>query len=83
MIVTVDGGQLADLARAEAQRHPARTPERRAAAHLWACLITTTTIGGARHAVRGFGDDRTQSGALALLGRLAAELAGHGEDPAP
>lgn len=74
MIVTVDAEQLAAAVFAEAQRHPARTPERRAACHLWSALITSATIDAARRAVRTFGTKETQTAALELLGRLAAEL---------
>jgi hypothetical protein len=38
MIVAVDLEQLAELAFAGAGRHPARSPERRAAGHLWIAL---------------------------------------------
>jgi hypothetical protein len=62
---------LADLARAEAERHPLRSAERRAAAHLWAGLITSPTVSAARSAVATFGTAETQAAALGLLGRLA------------
>lgn len=71
MIVAVDAEQLAAEVFAEAQRHPARSPERRAAAHLWASLITSPTIDAARRAIRTFGSEQTQRDALEVLGRLA------------
>lgn len=42
---------LAGLAHAEAEAHPPRTPERRAAAALWTVLIGTRTIRGTRLAL--------------------------------
>jgi hypothetical protein len=77
VIVTVDLEQLADLTRAEAGRHPARTPERRAAAHLWAALVTTNSAEAARRAIGTFGTGDVQAAAAALLGRLATK-AGRG-----
>lgn len=80
MIITIaaaDVGQLAALALAEAESCELRTPERRAAAHLWVALTVPPagSLDAARRAIASFGSDRTQSGALDLLGRLAAELA--------
>jgi hypothetical protein len=75
VIISVDAEQLAGRVFAEAQRHPARSPERRAAAHLWSALITSPSIALAKRAVRTFGGEQTQTAALALLGRLVAELA--------
>lgn len=63
--------QLAAAVLAEAQRHPPRSPERRAAAHLWASLITSPAVSAARSAVATFGTAETQAAALELLGRLA------------
>lgn len=73
MKVTVDPGRLADLAQAEAERHPARTPERRAASHLWVALTVppARTLTAARTAIASFGDTTTQAAALELLHRLA------------
>lgn len=75
MILAVDVEQLAALAYAEAERHPARSRERRAASHLWVSLTVppAKSIGSARNAVVTFGDQRTQADALDLLGRLARE----------
>jgi len=75
MKVAVDAGQLADLARAEAERHAARTPERRAAAHLHTCLTTSATVSAARNAITTFGEPATHADALALLGRLITTTA--------
>ena len=75
MIVSVDAEQLADAVLAEGQRHAPRTPQRRAAAHLWSALVTSPSIAAARNAIGTFGDDDTQAAAAALLGRLAAQLA--------
>lgn len=77
MIVTVSadaGSALADLAATEAERHLPRTRERRAAAHLWTSIVTTTSVTSARNAIATFGDKRTQSDATDLLGRLATTL---------
>jgi len=63
---------LADRARQVAESHPPRTPERRAAAHAWAALITSPTVSAARAAIGSFGTPQTQAAALELLGRLAA-----------
>lgn len=67
--------QLAAAVLAEAQRHPVRSPERRAAAHAWAALITSPTISAARSAIATFGTPQTQAAALELLRRLAARRA--------
>lgn len=72
MIITVDVDQLAELARIEAERYPARSPERRAAAALWTALITTKTVGAARSALAGFAAPDVRAAALDLLGRLCA-----------
>lgn len=70
MIVTVDAGQLAGLAAAEARQHPPRTPERRAAAALYVTLTETASIDAARRALPGFAAPETVTAALELLGRL-------------
>ena len=75
MIVSVDAELLTAAVLAEGQRHAPKTPERRAASHLWACLITSASVTAARTAITSFGDEQTQADAAALLGRLAAELA--------
>ena len=75
MIVSVDAELLTAAVLAEGQRHPARSPQRRAASHVWACLVTSTSITAARTAITSFGDDETQAAAAALLHRLAAALA--------
>ena len=74
MIVSVDAEQLAAAVLAEGQRHAPKTPERRAASHLWACLITSASVSAARSAIATFGDEQTQTAADTLLGRL---LKGH------
>ena len=68
--VAVD--RLAELAFAEACRHPVRSPARRAAAALWTALCTTSTLNGARNALPGFTTPETAAAALALMDRLAA-----------
>ena len=80
MIVAVDVGQLADLALAEAERHPARSHERRAASHLWVALTVPSakSIVSARNAIASFGDERTQAAALQLLHQLALAAAPEG-----
>lgn len=75
--VTADADTLAELARLEAERHPPGTAERRAAAHLWAALITSPTVDAARRANGTFGAGNVQADALTLLHRLAARLAGN------
>jgi hypothetical protein len=77
VIVSVDVDQIAAAARLEAERHPARSPERRAAAHLFVALSIppARSLAAARRAVLSFGDETTQSDALELLGRLAREMA--------
>lgn len=74
MIVAVDLEQLAELAFAEAERHPARSPERRAAGHLWIALTIppARSLDAARHAVASFGTPHAQAAAIDLLHRLAA-----------
>ena len=77
MIVDLTGvanDALADLAAAEAERHDPRTPPRRAAAALWAALITTKTVDSARSALDGFTTPETRKAAADLLGRLAASI---------
>lgn len=76
MLISIDAEALAAAVLAEGQRHPARSPQRRAASHVWACLVTSPSITAARTAITSFGDEQTQADAAALLGRLAAELAG-------
>ena len=73
MIVAVDLEQLADLAFDEAQRHPSRSPGRRAASHLWISLTLppARSVTAAKSAIASFGAERTQADALELLHRLA------------
>lgn len=75
--------QLAADVLAEARRHPARSPERRAAAHVWAALITSPTVSAARSAIATFGTPQTQAAALELFGWLAAEPAGRRKPSTP
>jgi hypothetical protein len=72
VIVSVDAEALAAAVLAEGQRHPARSPERRAAAVLWTALITTSSVSAARKALPSFAAPETVTAALELLGRLAA-----------
>lgn len=76
MIISVDAEQLAAAVFPEGQRHLERSPQRRAAAHAWVGLITSPGITAARHAVRTFGIEETQTAAL----EVHAERSG--EDPA-
>jgi hypothetical protein len=71
--VSVDAEQLAAAVLAEGQRHAARSAERRAASHLWACLVTSPSISAAQSAITTFGGQQVQEDALNLLGRLAVE----------
>jgi hypothetical protein len=61
---------LAALAHAEAEAHPPRTPERRAAAALWTVLIATRTIRGARLALAAIPDPATRAAAARLLAMI-------------
>lgn len=83
MIVTVSAAQLeqlADLAFDEAQRHPSRSPGRRAASHLWiSCTIPPARSADAvQRALRSFGEPSVQQAAAELLHRFAAQLAANG-----
>ena len=69
--MTTTADPLAAAVLAEARRHPVRSPERRAAAHLWASLITSPTVSAARSALATFGAVETQAAALELLGRIS------------
>lgn len=75
MIVDVDIAALTEQVRAEAEQHPARSPERRAAAALWTALITTKSVGAARSALAGFAAPDVLADAVELLHRLAATAA--------
>lgn len=81
MIIAIDADQFAAEVFAEAQRHPARSPERRAAAHAWAALITSSTVTAAQRAIKTFGAEQTQRDALELLGRLAITITTGGQRP--
>ena len=76
MIVAVDLEQLAELAFAEVQRHPARSADRRAAGHLWIALTIPPagSLDAARRAIASFGPPHNQAAALELLHRLATRL---------
>lgn len=78
MILTVDLAQLADAVFAEAQRHPPRSPGRRAAGHCWIALTIppAKTITAARNAIASFGTPERQAAALDLMHRLATASAG-------
>jgi hypothetical protein len=76
VIVTVDPGQLADLAHIEAKRHKPCTPERRVASALYVALTTTTSIDGAKRALAGFAAPDVEAAAIELLHRLAITVAG-------
>ena len=75
MITSADVDQLAKLAFAEAERHPARSPSRRAACHLWAAAVLPggTTVAAVRRAVESFGDPADQRAALELLGTITRQ----------
>jgi hypothetical protein len=71
--VSPSNAVLADRARAEAERHPARTPERRAAAAAYVALCDTPTLDAARRALATFTDAPTASAATRLLRQLAGQ----------
>jgi hypothetical protein len=79
----IDPAALAAAVLAESARHKLRSPGRRAAGHLWVCLMTTTSPAAARRAIATFGDERTQADAASLLARLAAELVALTEQDQP
>jgi hypothetical protein len=68
----IDPALAADVP-AESARHKARSAGRRAAGHLWVCLMTTTSAAAARRAIKTFGAPEVQADALELLDRLAKE----------
>jgi hypothetical protein len=70
--ITVDQDAVTEVARLEALRHPPRTPDRRAAAHLWVALHTTSTAAAAKRALADFAPPQARADALALLHRLAS-----------
>jgi hypothetical protein len=75
LIVDTGGGNrdLAERAARAAGQHPHRTPERRAAAMVYAAAMTTRTADAARRALATFGDPSARAAAAALLGRLEQE----------
>jgi hypothetical protein len=74
-VVPVTNKQLAEAARQAAEQHPARTPERRAAAALWVALGDTKTPSAARTALGTFADPQTTADATALLRELQTKAA--------
>ena len=86
MIVTIEcpgpgNAGLAARARQAAEQHPARTPERRAAAAGWVVLSGTKSLDSARRALRTFGSARTQADAAGLLDRLSSQDCAVALDP--
>jgi hypothetical protein len=71
---TATNEQLAESVRKRATRYPPRTPERRAAAALYAALADTRTLDGARRALS-FTSQPLRADALALLRILEREAA--------
>lgn len=67
--------ELAALAELEVRKHKPRTPQRRAAAALWAALVTSATVSGALSALPAFTAPETATAAAGLLHRLAAAAA--------
>jgi hypothetical protein len=63
---------LAEHAAAEVRRHPPRSPQRRAACHLWAACILPggKTQAAIRRAVESFGTSQAQADALDLLSKI-------------
>lgn len=76
MTAAADLEQAAAAAFAEAARFVARSPERRAAGHLWIALTIPLTIppaktlAGARAAIASFGTPDSQAAALELLDKI-------------
>lgn len=68
--------QLAEAARLEAEFHPARSPERRAASHLYFAMTepSARSIAAVKRAVESFGTPATQGAALELLDRLTPDV---------
>jgi HEAT repeat protein len=64
---------LADAARAEAERHAPRTPERRAAAWVFVAASETKTIDAARRALSDCPDPSVRYAATVLLRQLAEQ----------
>lgn len=79
----VDPAALAEAVLDEGGRHKIRSPGRRAAGHLWVCLMTTTSPEAARRAIPTFGTPEVQADALELLGRLAAQLQTSARETSP
>lgn len=75
MTASVDP-ELAPAVLAESARHKQRSRGKRAAGHLWVCLMTTTSVDAARRAIGTFGTPEVQAAALELLGRLTAGTGG-------
>lgn len=64
---------LAALAAAEAEKHPPRSPERRAAAEAWVALATTDTLDAARRVLWNCAEPKTRYDAGRLLRQLAEQ----------
>ena len=74
-VVRATVAELAAMAETEVHRHKPRTPQRRAAAALWAALVTSATVSGALSALPAFTAPETATAAAGLLHRLAATAA--------
>lgn len=75
----ISNAELAARAREIAAGEPLRSPQRRAAAHLWVSLSTTSTLAAAARAARTFADRGTQDAALNLMNELEASSAAQSE----
>ena len=71
-VTAVDLEQLAGLALVEASRWPARSPQRRAASHLYvsATIPPARSLAAVKRAVLSYGTGQVQDDALALLNQL-------------
>ena len=75
MIVAADVEQLAKIAFAIADAEPARSPERRAASHLWisSTIPPARSLAAVRRAAESYGTPTTQADALKLLDKITTQ----------
>lgn len=65
---------LAAAVLAEGTSHSPGSRSRRAARHVWVCLMITTSVDAARRAIPTFGDPAIHAAATELLDRLTATV---------